>query len=161
MNCPEAKIRRGFASGSMTRSPLAKVLSAAWTTLVLVAGAQAHPAWGIAVDRQGHVYFSDLKMVWKIDAQGGLSVFRPGTGDRHVHDLNVDEAGNVYGADNSYDPATKRFFSAVWKMTPSGEFSYMLPTNGKSARGYEYLEGPQREYVPCHSPSEAACIEKK
>src|SRR5688572_26979531 len=135
MNCPEAEIRRGFASGSMTRSPLAKVLSAAWTTLVLAAGAQAHPAWGIAVDRHGQVFFSDLKTVWKIDGQGKLSVFRPGTGDRHVHDLNVDDGGNVYGADNSYDPATKRFSSAIWKMTPSGEFSYILPTTENPSVG--------------------------
>jgi hypothetical protein len=40
--------------------------------------------------------------------------------------LNVDEAGNLYGADNSYDPATQRFFSAIWRMTSAGSFSYLL-----------------------------------
>jgi len=29
--------------------------------------------WGIAVDRQRQVYFSDLKTIWKIDAQGKLA----------------------------------------------------------------------------------------
>lgn len=112
----------------MTRV-LAAILAAASTSVLLAARAQAHPAWGIAVDRQGQVYFSDLKIVWKIDARGRPSVFRAG-GDRHTHDLNVDEAGNLYGADNSYDPATQRFFSAVWKMTPAGDFSYLLaPTD--------------------------------
>jgi hypothetical protein len=92
--------------------------------------ARAHPAWGIAVDRQGQVYFSDLEIVWKIDAQGRLSVFRASVGGRHVHELNTDEAGNLYGADNSYEPATRRFFSALWKMTPTGGFSYLLaPTD--------------------------------
>lgn len=91
--------------------------------------AHAHPAWGIVVDRQRQVYFSDLKTVWKIDAQGKLSVFRA-EDDRHTHDLNIDEAGNIYGADNSYDPATRRFFSAIWKMTSAGSFSYLLaPTD--------------------------------
>lgn len=91
--------------------------------------AHAHPAWGIVVDRQGQVYFSDLKTVWKINAQGKLAVFRAEDG-RHTHDLNIDGAGNIYGADNSYDPATKRFFSAIWKMTSAGSFSYLLaPTD--------------------------------
>ncbi len=96
--------------------------------------AQAHPAWGIAVDPQGQVYFSDLKTIWKIDAQGRLSVLRA-EGDRHTHDLNIDEAGNLYGADNSYDPATQRFFSATWKMTPAGGFSYLLEPTDKPPVG--------------------------
>ena len=87
---------------------------------------QAHPAWGLAVDRQGQVYFSDLERVWKIDTQGRLSIFRAGVSGRHTHDLNLDEAGNLYGADNSYEPATQRFFSSIWKMTPASDFSYLL-----------------------------------
>lgn len=106
------------------------------TVFVSLSGnAFAHPAWGIAVDGRGQVYFSDLKTIWKIDAQGKLSVFRAGRD--HTHDLNIDEAGNLYGAENSYDPDTKRFFSAIWKMTPTGGFSYLLeptenPPNGTS-----------------------------
>src|ERR1041385_6024659 len=92
---------------------------------LLSATAQAHPAWGIVVDHEGQVYFSDLKTVWKIDAQGKLSIFRAAD-DRHTHELNIDEAGNVYGVDNSYDSATQRFFTAIWKMTPGGSFSYLL-----------------------------------
>jgi sugar lactone lactonase YvrE len=89
----------------------------------------AHPAWGIVADRNNQIYFSDLETVWKIDAQGKLAVFRAG-GRTHTHDLNIDEAGNLYGADNSYEPSTRRFFSAVWMMTPEGGFSYLLaPTD--------------------------------
>ena len=102
--------------------------------MFLTSDAQAHPAWGIAVDRDGQVYFSDLKTIWKINAQGQLSVFRAG-GDRHTHDLNVDEAGNLYGADNSYEPATQRFFSAIWKMTPAGGFSYLLAPTDNPPKG--------------------------
>jgi len=29
----------------------------------------AHPAWGIVVDSQKQVYFTDLESVWKIDGQ--------------------------------------------------------------------------------------------
>lgn len=114
----------------MTRA-LVITVSTIVTVCIFVAGeVRAHPAWGIAVDRQGQIYFSDLETVWKIDARGKLAVFRAGLSGRHVHDLNVDEAGNLYGAENSYEPATQRFFSAVWKMTPAGDFSYLLaPTD--------------------------------
>lgn len=114
----------------MIRAVVATFLAAIGACVFLAPPAQAHPAWGIAVDRQGQVYFSDLEIVWKIDAQGRVSVFRASVGGRHVHDLNTDDAGNLYGADNSYEPATKRFFSALWKMTPGGDFSYLLaPTD--------------------------------
>ncbi len=90
--------------------------------------AQAHPASGIVVDRAGQVYFSDLETIWKLDAQGKLSVVRAGVSGRHVHELMLDEAGNLYGADISYD--APRWISAVWQITAPGKFSYLLaPTD--------------------------------
>ena len=114
----------------MTRA-LIITITAIITLCVFRAGSvSAHPAWGIVVDRNNQIYFSDLETIWKIDAQGKLTVFRPGVSGRHTHDLNIDADGNLYGADNSYEPATQRFFSAVWKMTPAGGFSYLLaPTD--------------------------------
>ncbi|MBD0370936.1 MAG: hypothetical protein ICV60_08885 [Pyrinomonadaceae bacterium] len=110
------------------RSLAITVLAVLGLSLLTAIGAQAHPSWGIVVDRQGQVYFSDLKTIWKIDAQGRAVALR--TSDNHVHDLNIDETGNLYGAENSYEPSTKRFFSAIWKMTPAGDFSYLLaPTD--------------------------------
>lgn len=118
----------------MRRALLTIIQAFVAIAFLLVADTQAHPSWGIAVDHQGQVYFSDLKTVWKIDARGGLSVFR-GSADRHTHELNVDEAGNVYGADNSYEPSTERFFSAIWKMTPAGSFSYLLSSTDDPPEG--------------------------
>jgi sugar lactone lactonase YvrE len=118
----------------MTRSLVTMTVVLTWAFFLLTAEVAAHPAWGIAVDRQGQVYFTDLKTVWKIDAQGTLSVFRKGD-DRHTHELNIDEAGNIYGADNSYEPATQRFFSSIWKMTPTGSFSYLLPPTEYPPKG--------------------------
>jgi hypothetical protein len=94
----------------------------------------AHPGWGIAVDRLGQVYFTDLKSVWKIDSRGKLSLFRESK-DSHTHELNVDEDGNLYGAENSYDPATKRFFGGIWKKTTAGEFSYVVPLTDNISNG--------------------------
>lgn len=118
----------------MIRPPVTTILTVVSICVLLTAKAQAHPAWGIAVDRQGQVYFSDLKTIWKVDAQGRLSVFRAGN-DRHTHELNIDEAGNLYGVDNSYDPATQRFFIALWKMTPAGGFSYLLAPTDNPPKG--------------------------
>src|SRR5215207_4340804 len=111
----------------MRLSPVVAVI----LVLVFLGGrAVGHPAWGIAVDRNNQVYFSDLETVWKIDARGNLTAFRAGVSGRHVHDINLDESGNLYGVDNSYEPSTERFISALWKITPSGEFSYVLaPTH--------------------------------
>lgn len=128
------------------------------TVFVFSGNTFAHPAWGIAVDRQGQVYFSDLVTVWKVDTQSKLSVFRAGADDRHVHDLNVDEAGNLYGVDNSYEPRSQRFFSAVWKMTPTKDFSYLLaptddPPEGtsvwrdRSGNSYHVTHFPERELL--------------
>lgn len=117
------------------KRPLTTALAAAVFICALAAGgAQAHPAAGIVVDREGRVYFSDLITVWRVDAQGKLSAFRVGK-DLHTHELFIDEAGNVYGTDNIYDPATKRDGVAVWRMTPAGEFKYLLAPTDDPPRG--------------------------
>lgn len=114
----------------MIRALTIIIISLIMGSVLLAGKVSAHPAWGIAVDRNNQIYFSDLETIWKIDAQGKLAVFKAGVSGRHTHDLNIDEAGNLYGAENSYEPATQRFFSALWKMTPAGGFSYLLaPTD--------------------------------
>ena len=107
----------------------------------------AHPMWGIAVDKAGQVYFSDLTTVWRIDAAGTLSVFRP-KGEGHVHEINLDADGNLLGAENTYDPATKKFFSALWKMTPSREASYVVPLQEAPPKGTSiWRDGGDAFYV--------------
>jgi DNA-binding beta-propeller fold protein YncE len=97
--------------------------------------AVAHPASGIVVDRKGQVYFSDLETVWKIDTLGKLSVFRSGVSGRHVHELTIDDLGNVYGEDVSYEPATTKWISDVWRMTPDGALTYLVAPTTDPPRG--------------------------
>jgi hypothetical protein len=108
-------------------------------TLLLVAllsaTANAHPATGIVVDAQGRIHFSDLETVWRLDASGRLTVFRPAVRGRHVHELSIDKEGNVYGADITYEPSTVKWIEAVWRRTPDG-------------RGESYLVAPTTDHPP-------------
>lgn len=117
-----------------------RALVMAMTALVIVccvasSDVLAHPAWGIAVDRRQQVYFTDLENIWKLDAQGRLTLFRRGASGRHTHDLRIGEDGNLYGEDHSYEPSTQRFINALWKMTPTGEFKYILAPTTDAPKG--------------------------
>jgi len=104
-------------------------------SLFLANRAHAHPPTAIVVDRSGNVYFSDLETVWKLDANGKKTVFRAGVSGRHVHELSIDEQGNIYGADISYNPVNKTWPSAIWKMTPDASFTYLLEPTERPPRG--------------------------
>jgi hypothetical protein len=119
----------------MKRKRVLMIIAAATFCLCLHASAEAHPASGIVVDRAGNVYFSDLETIWKFDKQGKLTVFRAGERGRHVHELSINDEGNIYGADVSYNPSTKGWISDVWKMTPEGKFAYLLEPTEAPPRG--------------------------
>jgi hypothetical protein len=54
------------------------VLVIACVAMFVVDGVAGHPAWGIVIDRNNQIYFSDIETIWKIDAEGKLAVFRSG-----------------------------------------------------------------------------------
>jgi sugar lactone lactonase YvrE len=103
-------------------SPTRLLLYAAALALFCLApaSASAHPATGIVVDAHGRVHFSDLETVWRLDAGGRLTVFRPGVRGRHVHELSIDKEGNVYGGDVTYEPSDGKWVESVWRRTPDG-----------------------------------------
>jgi hypothetical protein len=114
----------------MPRAIVTSIISIMAVCALTTGQAWAHPAWGIVVDRDNQVYFSDLETIWRIDAQGKLTVFRAGVSGRHTHELAMDENGNIYGDELIYEPATQRYISALWKMQPAGNFAYTLtPTH--------------------------------
>lgn len=101
--------------------------------VISCAGAMAHPATGIVVDRGGQVFFSDLETIWKIGTDGKLSVFRAGVSGRHVHELAIDDQDNIYSADISY--VAEKWIIDVWKMTPQGKLTYLLEPTDNPPRG--------------------------
>ena len=92
--------------------------------LFLIAPLQtfAHPSWAIVVDDQNQVYVSDLEKIWKIDAQGRVSIFV----ERHTHEMTFDKDGSLLGEEMHYEPSTGKFTASLWKITPKGDFSYIL-----------------------------------
>lgn len=139
---------------------------------ILCGNAWAHPPWGIVADRQGQVYFSDLETIWKIDARGRLSVFRAGVQGKHTHELAIDEGGNLFGEDLTYDPASQRNSVAMWRMTPAGDLSYVLAMTTSPPAGFslwrdragnmysvkQNQDSPQREVLILKRTSEGRLV---
>ncbi|HEV2863444.1 MAG TPA: hypothetical protein VGX48_20695 [Pyrinomonadaceae bacterium] len=113
----------------MSKKPTTILLSSLAVLLLLCAEASAHPATGIVIDREGRVYFSDLETVWRLEPGGRLAAFRPGKTGEHVHELTIDDEGNVYGAIITYNSATKTWPSAVWRRTPEGRETFLFGLN--------------------------------
>lgn len=115
----------------MNKSPIIVLVFA--IHLLLATSSLGHPATGIVIDHGGNLYFSDLETIFRIDRQGKLSVFRPGVSGRHVHELMIDAQDNIYGADVSY--RGEKWLSAVWKMAPDGNLSYLVAPTTDPPRG--------------------------
>ncbi|MDC8003960.1 hypothetical protein POV27_07840 [Aureisphaera galaxeae] len=60
----------------------------------------AHPSWGIVVDDEGNIYFTDIThnergSVWKLTSEGELILL---LGDFHAHNVSLDGNGNLITA---------------------------------------------------------------
>lgn len=87
--------------------------------------ASAHPSRGIAVGRDGSVYFSDLERIWKIEPAGRLRLLREHRGV-HTHELAIDPAGDLVGEDSLYDPASGVYRARIWSIAPSGRYRVLF-----------------------------------
>lgn len=123
------------AIGNMRASTFIRITAAVGLILLTAALTIAHPPTGIVVDRQGRIYFSDLEAIWKLEPDGRIALFRDGVGGRHVHELFMDGDGNVYGSDISYDSRTQKYVGSVWKMSPSGELTWLQEPSDNAGPG--------------------------
>ena len=79
---------------------------------------QAHEGWGIVVDRQGQIYFTDIptNTIWRITREGKLEAF---LSNKHSHALVLGEDGSIYGTQEHHAAAV----GSVWRIAPDGSFS--------------------------------------
>jgi len=90
----------------------------ALAALVLAASpALAHPGWGLVVDTEGAVYYTDLKQVLRIGPEGGTTVAVP---DVHTHELYLDPAGTLHGEHLWYESATEAWGHYDWALSKKG-----------------------------------------
>ncbi len=94
---------------------------------LLASTASAHPGDTLVVDKQGRVFFGDVlhNTVWKIE-DGKLTPFIK---DKHSHRVALDEEGNLYGEHLEYVPSNESWRFHMWKATPAGEISYVVPSS--------------------------------
>ncbi len=80
--------------------------------------ALAHEGWGIVVDRQGQIYFSDIptNTIWRITREGKPEGF---ISNKHSHALVLGEDGSIYGTQEHHAAA----IGSVWRIAPDGSFS--------------------------------------
>jgi hypothetical protein len=111
--------------------------------------AMAHPGVGVVVDSRGNIFYTDLKHVWKLDAQGRKSIAVPNV---HTHELYLDSSDHLYGEHLWYEgDRTKKWGHRVWRLSPAGELRDVIPaTEGfltrysfvRDAAGNMYRAGP-------------------
>lgn len=118
--------------------------------LLLNAAAFAHPSVSVVVDSKRNVFYSDLKQVWCLDAQGKKTVAVPNV---HTHELWLDASDALYGEHLWYtgpQDGSGKWFHRVWKRTAGGHISDVVPaTEGfrvnfsfvRDAAGNGYLAG--------------------
>ena len=109
--------------------------------LAPLAGADAHPGIGIVMDHRGNVFYTDLAQVWMIAPDGSRTVAVAGV---HTHELNLDEEGNLYGEHLWYEgDATGQWGHRVWRRSPDGRLSDILPATRGFRTDYSFVRDSQ------------------
>ena len=109
-----------------------KTIPAACLALILQFGfsgmAAAHPGTGIAVDKKGRVYFTDLKRIWRWEPGGKVAAVVEG---KHSHAIRLNPDGTLEGEHLTYDSAAQKWWSSSWRLEADGSVhDTVAPTEG-------------------------------
>lgn len=88
--------------------------------LSLALSVSAHPAWGIVVDSQKRIVFTDVRQnaVWRVETDGRLTRL---ASEIHSHDLWIDVTDDaLYGEHVYWIETERRFDSYKWRLSPDG-----------------------------------------
>jgi hypothetical protein len=104
---------------------------------VSVATVRAHPGVGIVQDREGNVFFTDTKQVWKISPDGTQSVAMANV---HTHELCLDQQDRLYGEHLLYEgDATKKWRHRVWRREPNGSTKDVIAVREGFLNDYSFV----------------------
>jgi hypothetical protein len=120
-------------------SVVQRILFSAVVALVLLGAAavRAHPGIGIVQDRDGNIFYTDLKQVWKSAPDGQKSIVVPNV---HTHELCLDADDNLYGEHLWYEgDATKKWGHRVWRLTKVGQLSDVIPAREGFLNDYSFV----------------------
>ena len=111
------------------------VLMVTVVALSLAPQMSAHPAWGIVVDSQKRIVFTDVgqNAVWRVETDGRLTRLASGV---HSHDLWIDVADDtLYGEHVYYIETERRFDGYKWRLSPDGTLTRIaeIPERVKDA----------------------------
>ncbi len=103
--------------------------------LSLALQVSAHPAWGIVVDSQKRIVFTDVgqNAVWRVETDGRLTQLASGI---HSHDLWIDVADDtLYGEHVYYVETERRFDGYKWRLSRDGTLTRIaeIPEKVKDA----------------------------
>jgi hypothetical protein len=120
---------------------LQRTISAALSTFALITAlaspASAHPGIGIVRDSRGNIFYTDLRHVWMVAPDGTRSV---AVRDVHTHELCLDADDNLYGEHLRYEgDATRIWRHRVWKRSPDGVISDVIPEREGFLTGYSFV----------------------
>ncbi len=93
--------------------------------LGLPSSGQAHPGWGIAVDSEGSVYFTDIERltIWKRLPDGTLQAAVTNVWTHHIF---LDAQDNLYFEREEYRGNVGPY-NSFWKRNPAGEQTLLIP----------------------------------
>lgn len=76
----------------------------------------AQSAWGLGVNQQGEIFFSDAQRsrIWLISPRGTLL---PALKDKYSRELYLDQADNVFGEHLYYDARSSQWRRSLWELT--------------------------------------------
>ena len=83
---------------------------------------RTHPGVGIVKDSKGHIYYTDLKQVWKI-TNGIKTIAVPNV---HTHELFMDKNDDLFGEGGDYDEKANKFYHYLWVYRSNGQIDTVI-----------------------------------
>lgn len=105
--------------------------------LLVFGPCKAHPGIGIVKDSHGNIYYTDLKQVWKITAEGNKKIAVAGV---HTHELYIDARDNLYG---------EHLWNNGERLNTWGHYVWCLKHDGTLVKDIEPTEGFLSNYSFC------------